>query len=134
MDQKQNPAPSNPEPEAPKKKRKYSMGVPVGTTGTIEREPLNLHLGWQICDAIKDKGDIYRAIQAVAQTEDEATLGRVREALEELIDWIADILEGKEPGPAAESPLVEILQRLDSLEGRMQRLERSTRTRPQINL
>lgn len=83
-------------------------------------------------------GHMHKAItemaREIAQQEDGATLDQVRDALDQLIDWMEDILRGESPSPEAEGPLVDILQRLDSLEARVRKLETASSRPPRPQL
>lgn len=65
------------------------------------------------------EGHMHKAItdmaRQIAREEDEGTLETVRAALAEILDQLDAIIGNRQPEP--ESPLGEILQRLDALEG-----------------
>lgn len=114
----------------------------TGKTWTVNgREVKTDNLGlsesedWRIAHTMERQGsEMHRVIRTVAQQEDDATLDQVREALDQLVDWMEAILQGDSPAPEAEGPLVEILQRLDGLEARVRKLEtlNSRPPRPQL--
>lgn len=75
---------------------------------------------WQIAHTMERRDSemqqtVRRLSREVAREEDAETLETVREALAEMLHQLDAILHNREPAP--ESPLGEILRRLDALEG-----------------
>lgn len=120
------------------------LGEPVKAKPMIYKgKPVDINLpagtDYQIGRAMYwTDGHMHRAIvdmaREIAQAEDDATLDQVRDALDQLVDWMEAILQGDSPAPEAESPLVDILQRLDGLETRVRRLETASARPPRPQL
>lgn len=100
-----------------------TTGRPLNVGG---REVRTANLGlsesddWKIAHTMERRDSemqqtVRRLSREVAREEDAETLETVREALAAVLDQLDAILHNREPAP--ESPLGEILRRLDALEG-----------------